>query len=722
MEQIETQASDLRVLAQTQQSDSACTPQQQASPPPLGSGFGDDPGHFGKRKADDGGAKQTRSKRNRYISIACNECKRRKIKCNGETPCQRCGNLNLACLYAPNCCANNFRDSDEFKSVIAQLRRLQDDVVRLNQTVSIIRTGSARSAPAAVSHEVVSSPPQASSISTRQRPRDWSASSSAFIGSTSTAFNLDVANNTIANMGYRCPDDASEPEHQSSEITAAGSAHFDPLFEFPKDEMLRLCQFYQDEIGIMYPVIDIPTVTVHARTLADLMAEARSQQRPLETINDAQTLKLKLVLCCALVVEQHGHSEEAARMYESMDAVLNRKLMADASDVTNLPILILLAGYRLLSMEEVLAWRVIGHVVRLCVELGIHQKRGLMGIADEAERTIALNSFWTAFVLDRRWGFAAGLPFTLQDDEIDPELPFPGSPFLVAMITYSRLGAKVWRQVSHFGPVLARELRQQEIEDLDHEILHWYETVPEEIKVRNWAKEKSVTTYDVLRKKIWTYLRFNQLRIWLYTPILHSATSIMSNPLQAQRAVDLARDMIQYLHHLNTTTNMYRVGQVFYHKFLASAIAVVFLASVHAPVRFSDVCRHEFYVALDMVRDLSAKSWVSKRLWRTVKSLKDVAPRFGLGPDIETRSAAALRMTTYPTLSPSAPPQQGGHSPWSFDNGKELHMELSKIFEDHVGSNAGHQSALASSSSSSGTGGDNFAAVNSVYRELREML
>lgn len=40
-----------------------------------------------------------------------NECKRRKIKCNGQTPCQRCGNLNLDCQYAPNCC-NNFKETE----------------------------------------------------------------------------------------------------------------------------------------------------------------------------------------------------------------------------------------------------------------------------------------------------------------------------------------------------------------------------------------------------------------------------------------------------------------------------------------------------------------------------------------------------------------------------------------------------------------------------------
>lgn len=82
------------------------------------------------------------------------------------------------------------------------------------------------------------------------------------------------------------------------------------------------------------------------------------------------------------------------------------------------------------------------------------------------------------------------------------------------MITYSRIGSRVWRQVSDFGPVLARELRQEELERLDQEILQWYEGVPEEVKVRNWDKEKQMTStpsYNLQRLRIWTYLRLNQV-------------------------------------------------------------------------------------------------------------------------------------------------------------------------------------------------------------------
>ncbi|KAH7157647.1 hypothetical protein B0J13DRAFT_542312 [Dactylonectria estremocensis] len=643
-----------------------------------------------------------------YISIACNECKRRKIKCNGETPCQRCGNLNLACLYAPNCCSNNFKDSDDFRHVTSQLTRLQEEVGWLHQTVKALQSDSGRMAshgdrPLPIGTSTVAPSPSQSSSSLN---RDASHSKyGAFRGPTSMAFSLDVANNTISNMGYRGIDEGDENGHPVEDMSMQIiNRPADPLLEFDKDEMVQLCRLHEEEIGIMYPVLNVQAVIAHAKDLAPFLDTIRHQS-PMELINDEKTLQLKIVMCCALVVEEHGHSEKAIRLYDSMEVVLNRKLMAEAADVSTLPLLALVAGYRFLSNDEVLAWRVMGQVARLCLELGIHQRMGLMKIQDEEERKNALNSFWSAYMLDRRWAFGTGLPYVVQDEEIDVELPFPDEhPYLVAMITYSRIGAKVWRQVSHFGPVLARDLQQEEIENLDTEILGWYDAIPEEIKVRNWDKDKNMTStpsYNLQRLRIWTYLRLNQMRVWLYTPVLHSATSIMANPVQSQRVVDIAKDTIRYLSHLNNTSNLYRRVQVFYHQFLTSAIAVVFLASVHAPVRFSAVCREEFYMALELVKDLSAKSWASQRLWRTIRSLKDVAPRFGLNPEDDPQSTAALGMIglarghvdprgrQQPFRKPSLVGQQSQAAtpdPIS-QNGSRIQAEMTRIFEGYVGLN-----------------------------------
>ena len=106
--------------------------------------------------------------------------------------------------------------------------------------------------------------------------------------------------------------------------------------------------------------------------------------------------------------------------------------------------------------------------------------------------------------------------------------------------------------------------------------------------------------------------------------------SIQNNMDLASKVVGLARETIQYLKKLNDSTNLYRRLQVFYHQFLTSAMAVLFLASAHAPVDFSSLVRSDFYIALELIKDMSAKSWVSQRLWNTISALKRYTTRVGL--------------------------------------------------------------------------------------------
>jgi hypothetical protein len=214
----------------------------------------------------------------------------------------------------------------------------------------------------------------------------------------------------------------------------------------------------------------------------------------------------------------------------------------------------------------------------------------------------------------------------------------------------------------------------------------------------------------------------------------------MAHSAQAQRVVDLAKDTIRYLTHLNNTTTLYQTMQVFYHQFLTSAISVVFLASVHAPVRFSAVCREEFYLSLDLAKDLSSRSMVSKRLWSTIKTLKDVAPRFGLNPDDDPHSTAALGMiglarghmdeepesnVTYQRSL--APPAQTASDGLVAQNGSRIQSEMSRIFEGYVSLNGfqhenedepNNQGAVQANSNRGGT----YGTDDTVYPHLRAMF
>jgi hypothetical protein len=78
--------------------------------------------------------------------------------------------------------------------------------------------------------------------------------------------------------------------------------------------------------------------------------------------------------------------------------------------------------------EEGQAWRIIGLAVRLTLEMGLHRREALIrSFPIEDECSWALKLFWSIYTLDRRWSFGTGMPFALQDMDIDPFLPEPVS-------------------------------------------------------------------------------------------------------------------------------------------------------------------------------------------------------------------------------------------------------------------------------------------------------
>lgn len=223
----------------------------------------------------------------------------------------------------------------------------------------------------------------------------------------------------------------------------------DPLWDFDRDEMIRLCRIHEEEVGIMYPVVNINDVINHAKFITNWMEPARKHSlaapeasQDIKT-DDIKTLELKIIMCCALVVEEHGYSHKANRLWENMQPTIDRMLMSGPSEVTNMPLLALVGGYRFLANEEVLAWRVMGQVARLCLEMGLHRRDGIAKIESEQDRKNAINTFWSAYVLDRRWSFGTGFPFVVHDDKVDPGLPYPVCKYPTWIKTWSRYTVRV---------------------------------------------------------------------------------------------------------------------------------------------------------------------------------------------------------------------------------------------------------------------------------------
>ena len=298
--------------------------------------------------------------------------------------------------------------------------------------------------------------------------------------------------------------------------------------------------------------------------------------------------------------------------------------------------------------------------------MGLHRRETYDAMQTESERIEVMLLFWSIFVLDRRWSFGTGMPFALQDSDIDPMLPKPDSrsPYLSAMIQYASIGSKVWRSVGvPTTPTSPTSIPgdTEEMGYLDYQVVQWLANVAESLQFdrksisNNSERPGAITrTSTADRLPIVLYLRANQMRILIYRPILHTATTIMQHRAQAEKVVNIAKDTIQLLTHLNQTCDLYQRQQVLFNAFLSSALAVLFLSVSHAPTTFADNVREEFHMALDLVRGMSKGSFVSKRLWRTVRLLKEVGPKLGLcNRDAPSTSATATVTAAAPARTPS---------------------------------------------------------------------
>ncbi|KAB8233191.1 putative C6 transcription factor [Aspergillus alliaceus] len=581
-------------------------------------------------------------KRRKYIAKACNECKRRKIKCNGESPCQRCGRQRISCVYAEGP-RHDTQGNEQFEQLCEQMRAMQEQITALTAAVHALTQG-------ATVPSTLSRPDESHQAVFPQRPfrRVSSAKELTFQGPTTSAFSFGLAKSSLQRRGIVERNDGGEdgdgdvtqepsPMPSPPSLTRMlNPRQGDVLWTIGKDEALRLCRVYEEEMGIMYPVLDLQQLLnqvnilysqIRTEAWTDVSVQSHGGEKELDKY-DVDILRL--VFACALTLEASGSSDLAMRLFENVQGVADNCVWGPP-DIRGIIFLTLVSIFYFQMDEETLAWRTIGIVERMCLEKGLHRRETLQQPAVLAEgRERVLRLFWSIYVLDMRWSFGTGMPFALEDSDIDPWLPEPEekTPYLRVMIRYSRIAAKVWKFISAFNNT--NEIKKDEMNYLDWQVLRWAAAIPESLRLDQPFEQTQQEPRSIRRLRCLLYLRANQLRMLIYRPVLHSAAHIVRYPAESQVVVDLAKDTIQFITKLNATSDIYRLQQVTFNWFLVSALAVLFLAVAQTPAQFSSHCKEEFYMAVELVKGFSPRSYVSRRLWRSIKSLRKLGPQLGL--------------------------------------------------------------------------------------------
>lgn len=275
--------------------------------------------------------------------------------------------------------------------------------------------------------------------------------------------------------------------------------------------------------------------------------------------------------------------------------------------------------------------------VRGSLQLGLHRQETWLRTGGvfpgELQRTFAARLFWCIYVLDRKWSFGTGLPFAIQDSDMDTNLPEPGAatPYLTCMINYARLSTKIWGLVMGWRS-RTKAATSDYCSYLDFQVQQWIQSIPRELRFEpdpspggTYSENLDAdldSTGGMTMLQVLLALQANQLRILVYRQNLLSSESIESNIAGASTAVETAKSTVHMLDYFSRISDIYFQRPEPFNYFLISALAALFLAVLHAPARFSQVCRPEFYAAVDMVRRSSTRAPTSRRLQKIIRSLK----------------------------------------------------------------------------------------------------
>ncbi|KAJ5211393.1 Copper amine oxidase N2/N3-terminal [Penicillium cf. griseofulvum] len=566
-------------------------------------------------------------KRAKYTQVACNECKRRKLKCSGGSVCVRCSRDQIPCVYTnrPSSTVQETgkdeRANVRFLAVDRQLETLRRE----------IRTLSARV------HELESTP-ASPSLTGLHRILD-APRSPTYVGPTSAEFGL--TRKSLSQAGDCAIDDSGDLSTTAPSPAPSDRGENALGHSLGVDETLRLVQVYEDTVGVIYPCVDLDGVRAYVLEFYRSQASttASSSVLSMQTASDQDWFSardvqvLKILLATALLVESHGCSERAAQLADSVEDRFASRLKIAEVDMKEILILTLLSIFHSYRDDEVIAGRLIGMAVRGSTELGLHrqetwQKTGGV-FPGELEWTWASRLFWCIYVLDRKCAFGTGLPFAIQDSDIDTNLPEPGhsTPYLTCMISHARLSTKIWGLVVGW-PNRSQAATTDGCAYLDAQVQQWIHSIPRELRFDPAA---SGQTDRAMMLQVLLALQANQLRILVYRQNLLSDERIADNVTGASTAVETAKSTVHMLDYFSRVSSIYFQRPEPFNYFLLSALAALFLAVLHAPARFSHACRPEFYTAVDMVRRSATRARTSRRLQKILHSLKQLNLRWEAG-------------------------------------------------------------------------------------------
>jgi hypothetical protein len=477
--------------------------------------------------------------RGKYTSRACVPCRRRKLKCSGDDPCERCVRQDETCIFTETTRGSIAHIANINGNNYAPATLNGHGILSFEERLSRLET----------KFESFSSR-MGESLRTSAEPEQEREGD--YQGGTALNAPINAFNNSIQPIR----DQLGLPSHHSPALThlnqqgRASDAFESPSIAHDPAQCIRVgsrtllfpssqdyeeyARFFFDDINPCHCCVNEADFRQRSRKLAMERTVGK---------DDVCFLALNyIIFACADILRHSSTATSQDKLpgwqwFQVADGLVGKRKVSGRGDISLVQFLVYEAFYLVHADKPNAAYNVIGLACRLCFQFGLHQQR-LWSECDEVTIHIRQRLCWTVYFTDRRIALSCGRPYGMRDSDVKLDkpswlndadvvlghrLPEPDNyqssiMYLHCMIDFARLAGEVWDRVFAAG---VSDLSSEVIVILDARIRHWVETV---LPAMRLLPPNSQPTQRHLRQYCLVVTRFNHLRLLLRRRAMVSLT------------------------------------------------------------------------------------------------------------------------------------------------------------------------------------------------------
>ncbi|TGO48691.1 hypothetical protein BOTNAR_0463g00050 [Botryotinia narcissicola] len=511
----------------------------------------------------------------RRVTRACDECRRKKIKCDGKQPCTHCTVYSYDCTYDQPSNRRRNPAPQYVESLELRLQRAESIIkaylpnINLNDpnidAASLLHRQVAPTTPSTTSSmpSATPQPPQLSEEdaqlrsmieSTGQLDLDERGNWDFHGGSSGTVFIKRLREQFGSLLGspnlLPKPPRAQMPPTFDSPRSSTDSPYDSGLPNTmdlpPREVAMSLCEDSLHCACCLLRFVHEPSFYEMLNMIYDLPPDSFGD----EEHKFLPLLYMALALGCMFSSQPSNSTDPDGKKYKSsMDQGFKfykaaRQMMdlTDCRDMTSLQTIIFMILFLQATSNLSICYSYIGLALRSALRIGLH--RSLSGNFNPIERETRKRVFWIIRKLDTYVSAILGFPIMLSSDDIDQDMPIevddeyitkdailpmpPGKMSLyVAANAHTRLMGITSKVIKHIYPIKGLEqsisgnskasytISHSKIREIEKDLADWLDMLPMGLRPGGDGPPELIRIQQLLR------LAYAHVQMMLYRPFLH---------------------------------------------------------------------------------------------------------------------------------------------------------------------------------------------------------